>query len=302
MNASDGVAWEGPVRSFGRRASGPTVQRIVLGAQLRKLRENREITTEQAADAIRGSHSKISRMEHGRVGFKDRDVSDLLTLYGVTDQTERDSLLALAHEAGNPGWWHDFGDLLPHWFEPYISLEAAASVIRNYEVQFVPGLLQSPSYAREVIQLGHPSITRDELTRRVELRMGRKRMLSRPTAPRLWAALDEAVLRRPMGDASVMREQIEHLLEMTDNPNVTLQIVPFNVGGHSAAGGPFSILRFAEPELSDVVYLEQLTSALYIDKPVEVDRYLEVMERLCLQAETAPDSITLLEKIRDELV
>jgi hypothetical protein len=241
-------------------------------------------------------------MEHGRVGFKDRDVSDLLTLYGVTDQTERDSLLALAHEAGNPGWWHDFGDLLPHWFEPYISLEAAASVIRNYEVQFVPGLLQSPSYAREVIQLGHPSITRDELNRRVELRMGRKRMLSRPAPPRLWAALDEAVLRRPMGDSSVMREQIEHLLEMTDNPNVTLQIVPFNVGGHSAAGGPFSILRFAEPELSDVVYLEQLTSALYIDKPVEVDRYLEVMERLCLQAETAPDSITLLEKIRDELV
>jgi transcriptional regulator with XRE-family HTH domain len=301
MNASEGVAWEGPVRSFGRRASGPTVQRIVLGAQLRKLRENREITTEQAADAIRGSHSKISRMEHGRVGFKDRDVSDLLTLYGVTDQTERDSLLALAHEAGNPGWWHDFGDLLPHWFEPYISLEAAASVIRNYEVQFVPGLLQSPSYAREVIRLGHRSITPDELNRRVELRMGRKRLLSRSAPPRLWAALDEAVLRRPMGDASVMREQIEHLLEMTDNPNVTLQIVPFNVGGHSAAGGPFSILRFAEPELSDVVYLEQLTSALYIDKPVEVDRYLEVMERLCLQAETAPDSITLLEKIRDEL-
>ena len=132
--------------------------------------------------------------------------------------------------------------------------------------------------------------------------MGRKRLLSRPAPPRLWAALDVAVLRRPMGDASVMREQIEHLLEMTDNPNVTLQIVPFNVGGHSAAGGPFSILRFAEPELSDVVYLEQLTSALYIDKPVEVDRYLEVMERLCVQAETAPDSITLLEKIRDELV
>ncbi len=301
MSASEGVAWEGPVRSFGRRASGPTVQRIVLGAQLRRLRESREITTEQAADAIRGSHSKISRMEHGRVGFKDRDVSDLLTLYGVTDTAERDSLLSLAREAGNPGWWHDFGDLLPHWFEPYISLEAAASVIRNYEVQFVPGLLQSRSYAREVIQLGHPAIDRSELNRRVELRMGRKRLLERPTAPRLWAALDEAVLRRPMGDASVMREQIDHLLEMTDNPNVTLQIVPFNVGGHSAAGGPFSILRFAEPELSDVVYLEQLTSALYIDKPAEVDRYLEVMERLCVQAETAPDSITLLEKIRDEL-
>src|SRR6201996_1850755 len=211
MSASEGAAWEGPVRNFGRRASGPTVQRIVLGAQLRRLREAREITTEQAAEAIRGSHSKISRMEHGRVGFKDRDVEDLLSLYGVSDTADRESLLSLAREAGNPGWWHDFGDLLPHWFEPYISLEQAASVIRNYEVQFVPGLLQSPSYAREVIRLGHPTISRDELNRRVELRMGRKRLLSRPTAPRLWAALDEAGLRRPMGDTSGMPEQVDHL-------------------------------------------------------------------------------------------
>src|SRR6202012_2846652 len=141
MSASEGAAWEGPVRNFGRRASGPPVQRISLEAQPRRLRENREITTEQAAEAIRGSHSKISRMEHGRVGFKDRDVSDLLTLYGVTDQAERESLLSLAGEAGNAGWCHDLGALLPHWFEPYISLEQAASVIRNYEVQFGPGLL-----------------------------------------------------------------------------------------------------------------------------------------------------------------
>src|ERR1700753_394618 len=183
MNASEGVAWEGPVRIFGRRASGPTVERSVAGAQLRMRGESREISTKQAADAISGSHSKISRMEHGRVGFKDRDVSDLLTLYGVTDQAERESLLNLAREAGNPGWWHDFGDLLPHWFEPYISLEQAASVIRNYEVQFVPGLLQSQAYAREVIQLGHPSISRDELNRRGELRVGRKRLRARPAPP-----------------------------------------------------------------------------------------------------------------------
>src|ERR1700744_4302995 len=196
MSASEGAAWEGPVRSFGRRASGPTVQRIVLGAQLRRLREAREITTEQAAESIRGSHSKISRMEHGRVGFKDRDVEDLLTLYGATDPGDRESLLSLAREAGNPGWWHDFGDLLPHWFEPYISLEQAASVIRNYEVQFVPGLLQSPSYAREVIRLGHPTISADELNRRVELRMGRKRLLSRPSPPRVWGAVGEAGLGR----------------------------------------------------------------------------------------------------------
>jgi transcriptional regulator with XRE-family HTH domain len=301
MSTSDGVAWEGPVRNIGRRASGPTVQRIVLGAQLRRLREARDITTEQAAEAIRGSHSKISRMEHGRVGFKDRDVGDLLTLYGVTDSTVRDSLLSLAREAGNPGWWHDYGDLLPHWFEPYISLEAAASVIRNYEVQFVPGLLQTEGYAREVIRLGYPAITDQELNRRVELRMGRQRLLSRPSPPRLWAALDEAVLRRPIGGPGVMRGQVAHLIEMAENPAVTVQIVPFSVGGHSAAGGPFAILRFAEPELSDVVYLEQLTSALYLEKPAEVDRYLEVMERLCVQAETAADSVKLFQQIRDDL-
>ncbi|HEY4463328.1 MAG TPA: helix-turn-helix transcriptional regulator [Streptosporangiaceae bacterium] len=301
MSTSDGVAWEGPVRNIGRRASGPTVQRIVLGAQLRRLREARDITTEQAAEAIRGSHSKISRMEHGRVGFKDRDVADLLTLYGVTDPDVRGGLLSLAREAGHPGWWHDYGDLLPHWFEPYISLEAAASVIRNYEVQFVPGLLQTEGYAREVIRLGYPSITGQELNRRVELRMGRQRLLFRPSPPRLWAALDEAVLRRPIGGPGVMRDQVAHLIEMAENPAVTVQIVPFSVGGHSAAGGPFAILRFAEPELSDVVYLEQLTSALYLEKPAEADRYLEVMERLCVQAETAADSVKRLQQIRDDL-
>src|SRR5487761_1701402 len=153
MVSSEDSAWDVPPRMFGARAGGPTVQRLVLGSHLRRLREARGITAEQAAEAIRGSHSKISRMEHGRVGFKDRDVGDLLTLYGVTDPEVRDSLLALARAAGNPGWWHDYGDLLPHWFEPYISLEAAASVIRNYEVQFVPGLLQTEGYAREVIRL-----------------------------------------------------------------------------------------------------------------------------------------------------
>ena len=282
--------------------SGPTVLRILLGSQLRKLREARGISRDDAGYRIRASGSKISRLELGRVSFKERDVVDLLDLYGVTNSGERTQLVSLAREANSPAWWQKYSDVVPDWFQIYVGLEEAAELIRVYEVQFVPGLLQTEEYARAVVKQGQPAAAEDEVDRRVALRTRRQQLLTRDDPPRLWAALYEAVLRRPMGDASVMREQIEHLLEMTDNPNVTLQIVPFNVGGHSAAGGPFSILRFAEPELSDVVYLEQLTSALYIDKPVEVDRYLEVMERLCVQAETAPDSITLLEKIRDELV
>src|SRR5450755_3986864 len=257
MNASEDVAWEGPVRSFGRRASGPTVQRIVLGAQLRRLREAREITTEQAAEAIRGSHSKISRMEHGRVGFKDRDVSDLLTLYGVTDPGERASLLALAREANTPGWWHTYSDILPAWLEAYVGLEAAASVLRTYEVQLVPGLLQTEEYARALIRQGSAA-SEEEIARRGELRVSRQEILRRPDAPQLWAVVDEGALRRPVGSTEVIRGQLKHLIEVTDHPAVTLQVLPFQVGAHSAMGGPFTILRFAEPDLADVVYIEQL--------------------------------------------
>ena len=300
MSASEGVAWEGPVRSFGRRASGPTVQRIVLGAQLRRLREARDITTEQAADAIRGSHSKISRMEHGRVGFKDRDIADLLTLYGVTDGEERQALLKLAREANTPGWWQGYSDILPHWVEPYFGLEAAASFIRTYQLQFIPGLLQTEGYARALIRLGNAA-TEDDVVRRAEARLSRQEILRRESPPRLWAVMDEGTLRRSIGGKAVMREQIRHLIDMCEHPAVTLQILPFQVGAHPAMGGPFTILRFSEPDLRDVVYIEQLTSALYIDKPAEVDSYLEVMEQLCLQAEPTAKTLDILQAAFDSL-
>jgi len=285
---------------FGTRASGPTVQRLVLGSQLHRLRESRGISAEQAAEAIRGSHSKISRMEHGRVGFKDRDVSDLLTLYGVTDPEERAALLNLAREANTPGWWHAYSDVLPAWLEPYVGLEAAASIIRTYQVQFVPGLLQTERYARALIRLGSPA-SEEAIARRAELRTSRQAILSSPTPPQLWAVVDEGALRRPVGDTEVVREQVKHLMEMAERPAITLQILPFHAGPHAAMGGPFTILRFAEPDLADVVYIEQLTSALYLDKPTEVDSYLEVMEQLCLQADGAASTIKTLDKILSEL-
>ena len=284
MLTSEDSAFEAPQSLFGPHSAGPTVQRLVLGGHLRRLREEASITTEQAAGAIRGSHSKISRMEHGRVGFKDRDIADLLTLYGVTSGEEREVLLKLAREANTPGWWQGYSDILPHWVEPYFGLEAAASIIRIYELQFVPGLLQTADYARAIIRLGNAS-TEEDVTRRAEARIARQEILTRENPPRLWAVMDDGALRRSIGGKAVMREQIRHLARMCEHPAVTLQILPFQVGGHPAMGGPFTILRYSEPDLRDVVYIEQLTSALYLDKAAEVDSYLEVMEQLCLQAE-----------------
>src|SRR5512138_3677270 len=281
--------------------SGPTVLRILLGAQLRRLRETKAITREDAGWEIRASGSKISRMELGRVSFKERDVADLLTLYGVNDPDEREALLVLARQANNPGWWQQYGDILPNWFQSYLGLEAAASLIRTYEIQFVPGLLQTPEYSRAVIMLGHAGVTPEEMDRRVELRRQRQQVLDRPDAPQLWAVIDEAVLRRPIGGVEVMRAQIEALIEAAKKPNVRLQIIPFNAGGHAAAGGPFAILRFPEPELPDVVYVEQLTSAIYLDKREDVDQYAMAMERVCIDAEPPNHTPEILGKLLHEV-
>jgi len=299
MVSSEDSAWNVPPSIFGTRAGGPIVQRVVLGSQLHRLRESRGITAAQAAEAIRGSHSKISRMEHGRVGFKERDVGDLLTLYGVTDSQERAALLNLVRTANTPGWWHAYSDILPAWLEPYVGLEAAASVIRTYEVQFVPGLLQTEEYARSLIRRGS-AVSEEDVSRRAELRVSRQEVLGGPNPPQLWAVIDEGALRRPVGSKEIVREQLRYLIEAADHPAVTLQILPFSAGAHSAMGGPFTILRSAEPDLQDVVYIEQLTSALYLDKPAEVDSYLGVMEQLCLQAEPTANTGKLLQQILSE--
>jgi transcriptional regulator with XRE-family HTH domain len=285
---------------FGPHSAGPTVQRLVLGGHLRRLREEAGMTTERAAASIRGSHSKISRMEHGRVGFKERDIADLLTLYEIGPGDEREALLRLAREANAPGWWQPYSDILPHWVEPYFGLEAAASFIREYELQFVPGLLQVEEYARAVIRLGNlPS--EEEVDRRARARISRQEILGRENPPKVWAVLDEGALRRVIGGPVVMRAQLLHLIDMCDHPAVTLQILPFAAGAHRAMGGPFTILRYTEPDLRDVVYIEQLTSALYLDKPTEVDAYLEVIEEVCLQADPSAKTPGMLKSVLDTI-
>ncbi len=259
------------------------------------------MTREGAGWEIRASESKISRMELGRVGFKERDVADLLTLYGITDPTERESLLHLARDANSPGWWHRYGDVLPSWFQAYLGLEAAAALIRTYELQFVPGLLQTEDYARAVVLLGHSRAAAAEIDRRVTLRMRRQEVLHGEDPPQLWAVVDEAALRRPIGGVAVMRQQLSALIEATRLPNVRLQVVPFAAGGHAAAGGAFSILRFGDQELPDVVYIEQLTSALYLDKREDLEFYALAMERLCVEAEPPEHTPELLGRILADL-
>ncbi|MBC6460519.1 helix-turn-helix domain-containing protein [Actinomadura sp. HBU206391] len=280
--------------------TGSTVRRILLGSQLRRLREARGVSRQEAGYVIRASESKISRLELGRVSFKERDVADLLTLYGVADEAEREALLRLAREANAPGWWHRYGDVLPHWFQTYVGLEEAASLIRTYELQFVPGLLQSESYAREVFLLGNADAPSHEIDQRVELRMQRQQRLIGPNAPRLWAVLDEAALRRPIGGHEVMRNQLEHLIAVSKLPNITVQVMPFTFGGHAAEGGAFSILRFPEADLPDVVYIETLTGALYLDKRDDVDVYMQAMERLAVDSATPDGTVELLSAILRE--
>jgi transcriptional regulator with XRE-family HTH domain len=280
---------------------GPTVQRMLVGARLRRLRTELELTREQAAEAIRASEWKIHRLENGQVGFKERDIVDLLRLYEVTDPGEVAEFVALAREANTPGWWQHYGDVLPQWFRTYVDLEAAAALIRTYEGQFVPGLLQTDDYMRAVVQGAHLEDSSEEVGRRVRLRMARQIVLTRELPPRLWAVVDEAALRRPVGGREVMRGQLERLVEATKLPNVTLQVLPFDAGAHPAMVGSFSILRFPEQELPDVVYLEHLTSAIYLNKPEEVDQYLHVMESICVRAAPPDRTAELLGKILDEL-
>jgi transcriptional regulator with XRE-family HTH domain len=284
-----------PGKAGGSSATGPTVVRVLIGAQLRRLREGKGLTREEAGYVIRASESKISRLELGRVSFKERDVADLLSLYGVaTDDPERARLLALVKEANTPGWWHRFGDVTPSWLEPYVGLEAAASLIRTYEIQFVPGLLQTREYAEAMVRIGREKAAQAEVERRVDLRLARQEILNGEHAPNLWAVIDEAALRRPIGGYQVLREQLEALKDATRRPNVQIQVVTFDVGGHVAMGGGYTILRFPDDDLADVIYVELLTSAVYLDRHEETDVYIEAMERLCAQArppEMTPDII-----------
>ncbi|MFJ8667252.1 helix-turn-helix transcriptional regulator [Streptomyces sp. NPDC093600] len=282
--------------------SAPTVGQVVLGKRLQDLRERAGLKREESAKILRVAPATIRRMETAEVALKIPYVQLLLKAYGITD-SEAEGFIALAEEANLPGWWQRFHDVLPGWFSMYVSLEGAASLIRAYEPQFVPGLLQTEGYARAILRGGAVGGgSAEETERHVALRMERQSLLTRDDAPKFWVIMDETVFRRPVGDGPrVMRDQLDRLLEVSELPNVTLQIAEFASGHHPGTYGPFVLFRFAMPELPDMVYSEYLTGAVYLDARPEVASHLEVMDRMAAQAATAQRTKEILRNLRKEL-
>jgi transcriptional regulator with XRE-family HTH domain len=277
------------------------VGQVVLGKRLQTLREKAGLRREEAATVLRVAPTTIRRMETAEVALKIPYVQLLLKAYGIAAD-EADAFVTLAEEANKPGWWQRFHDILPDWFSVHVSLEGAASLIRSYEPHFIPGLLQTEDYARAILRTGSlGQIRPDEIERHVALRMERQTLLTRPDAPRLWVVLDETVLRRPVGTPAVMRAQADRLLQAATMPNVTVQIAEFASGHHPGTYGPFVLFRFAVPELPDMVYVEYLTGAVYLDERAEVASHLEVMDHMVAQAATAQRTKEILRDFRKEL-
>jgi transcriptional regulator with XRE-family HTH domain len=275
----------------------PTVRRRRLALELRRLREVARLTCEEVAEHLECSASKISRVETGRVSVSPRDVRDMLEIYGVSGQ-ERDSLVQLARDSRQKGWWHAYSDTINPQFATYVGLESAASEIRVYEVSLIPSLLQTEDYARAIITSGMMNGTGEEMERSVALRMARQPALTRDDdPPLLWTVLDEAALRRRVGGSELMRAQLEHVLELSSLKNVAMQVIPFGAGAHPAMGRPFVILVFPERIDPDVVYLEDLTSAFYLEDVEEVDRYNVFFNHLRATALSFDDSAALVTSV-----
>lgn len=284
------------------RAESPTVLRMILARQLQALREKAGLSYEQAAEAIYSSPWTVRRMERpDGGGFKSLTVKSLLIAYGITDVREIDTFLRLAREASAPGWWHSYDDVLPSWFKIAVGLEESATLIRAYEPQVVPGLLQTKGYVRAITSASFPAATPDFAERAVALRIARQQLLQRGDPPGYWVALDETVLRRPVGGPDVMREQLDYLIDCAQRPKITIQVVPFAAGWHPALNGMFNIFRFADEQMPDIVYGEALTGAYYMNKPEETARYTQALDVICAQGIPPDQSITILRNLMKEI-
>jgi transcriptional regulator with XRE-family HTH domain len=272
----------------------PLVPRLLLARGLRALRESAAVSRRDAAKAIGCSESKVGRLELGRSGCSARDVDALLTFYGADDD-ERTTLLTLAEQTTARPWWHGDGDIVPSWVRPYLTAEQAAKLVRTFEPQYVPGLLQSEGYARELIRGDLPEATEAEVERRVAFRARRQRVLRRRPRPlNLWVVLDQRALWRPIGGPAVMTEQVMHIMELCQRPNVTVQIAPPGVCGRVEGDGPLTLVRFPQQGLQDMVYLERADGADYPVRRSEVERHWHVFNTLVTEAAPPERTVQIL--------
>jgi transcriptional regulator with XRE-family HTH domain len=269
-----------------------------LGQELRRLRELKGMTAEEVAERLLVSQSKISRLENGRRSISQRDVRDLCGVYEVEDHRIVDSLMQMAKDSRQQGWWHSFGDIP---YSVYIGLETDAASLRVYDPQVVPGLLQTRAYAETLITGALPETTPTDIDKRVQVRVRRQERIAAPDNPlRLWTVLDESALRRVVGSRAVMREQLEHLVEQSQLPHVTVQVIPFDMGAHPGLNGQYAILEFPDAADSSVVYIEGVTSDLYLEKANDVQKYSVMYEHLRAQALNVEQSRQFIAKIAQE--
>ena len=278
--------------TFVPEVRSPTVRRRELGALLRALRTQKGLTVEQAAERLMFSMSKLSRMETGHGAATPRDIRDLCDLYGVTDEAERDRLMSLAREGKQTGWWQGY-DLD---FATYVGLEAEAAGIKYYQSTIVPGLMQTPDYARAMAEVSIPKVTPKRIDELIEVRLMRQRLLAQNPPVRLEVVLDEAVLHRAVGGPAVMRAQLDRLIKVSSQPNVTMQVISYDVGAHPAMDSTFNILKFASP-VPSVVYVEGLVGWIYIERPQDVARYQQVFQYLCSAALNPKESIEFVKRV-----
>jgi len=277
----------------------PTARHRRLIADLKRLREERGLTREQVADRIGTSETSIFRYEKGETRPQPAVVAAMLDAYGAT-AAERDELLEMARDARKRGWWHRHRQTLKPGFDSYIGLEAAASIVRTYEAQVVPGLLQAEGYARALIESTSMNVMPAEVEERLGVRLSRQDLITRSTdRVQIIAVLDEAVLRRRVGGPGIMRDQILHLIAMARLPNVEIRVLPFDAGAHAAMDGPFCLLSFPEPDDPDLVYLEQASSGLVPEEPEEVHRYTLMFGTLLGKALSPEESVSFMSKITE---
>ncbi|MEV5746862.1 helix-turn-helix transcriptional regulator [Actinoallomurus sp. NPDC052308] len=282
-----------PSMSDPRRS--PTLRRRRLSATLRELRARDGRTAKEIAEELEWQQSKLTHMERNEWKLpRVLDIRALLEVYGVTDEREREELINLARDGRKRGWWHPYSAMLSEHYSTYIGLEAEASEVFAFETIVIPGLLQTEDYARALIEAGPAEITEEEVERRVQIRIERQRILTGDDPVRLWAILDEAALRRPVGGAEVMEAQKRHLVKMAKLAKVSLQVIPFGAGAHAGAAGAFSIIRFPESRDTDAVYVDTPAGELFVEDEEEVRRFHVAFQHLSGVALSPLDSIALI--------